>query len=706
MGVTRESNLVKLMKVLGNKINKGKEVRYSVPDLWSCFGYEGEEKIVGDNGAIYVNPYKFYHDCIKNYIMPNYDSSLNYKQSISSLTHGFKVKIGYLGGDWIKKSTIYSMHIRTSTSWDHDESGFLEDENKTGLKETGTFVKTIALIPLLKKMGINTLYLLPISKYSTKFKKGELGSPYAVKNFFEMDPNLKDPMTGNELTVEEEFGALVEACHIMGIRVMIDIIPRTCARDNDLIMDHPDWFYWIRSKDLVWYNPPYVHGVDEAEKPSYDNMHQVYSSEQVWNHIKKFTVSPDQFDSVKWAEIKAKYKKNPKIDFLQLIEDEIGLTTAPAFSDCINDPQPPWTDVTYFRLYMDNPVQSRHLMTDPWQAPYILFDTIKGNLFKGEQRNEGLWNAVSDIIPYYQDKFGIDGARVDMGHALPSELVQMILDKPRAKDVDFAFIAEELLLAGAEIARNTGYNMIIGYGWWLEPRAYDHKTHEFMYGARDFKAPVFACAETPDTPRIAAREGGRYMSKLTTLMNLFVPNAVPFINSGLELYETQPMNTGLDCRPDERYRLHHDDPYNGKLAFFDKYQFHWTNDLRWDLPDTLQTVTNFRNMFIDTISNPDNFIPLGFGDPRLPAIGLGWMVEGRRWQDHDNLIIAVCNTDLMNEREFTIDLGEARYQSGNASRKAWLVYSANEWSHDIYDFDDKWNLKLRFKPAEVKILIM
>ena len=117
--------------------------------------------------------------------------------------------------------------IRTSSSWDHDRSGQLESKNIYGLKETGTFVKTLALLPLLKKMGIDTLYLLPISQYSTKNKKGDLGSPYGVSNFFKLDPNLKDPMTGDELSVEKEFKALVEACHCQDIKVIIDLIPRT-----------------------------------------------------------------------------------------------------------------------------------------------------------------------------------------------------------------------------------------------------------------------------------------------------------------------------------------------------------------------------------------------------------------------------------------------------------------------------------------------
>ena len=705
MARTKGSSLVKLKQKLKKKIASGKNIKYSIPDLWNCFNYPKEHIYHQDEGILLVNPYHFYYTCIENYIMELYDKTFNYNQSLSLMNESFKVKYGYLGGDWIKESSIYSMHIRTSTSWDHDGSGKLEDTNDSGFRETGTFIKSIVLLPLLKKMGIDTIYLLPISKFSTKFRKGELGSPYAVKNFFELDPNLKDTMLDEDFTVEDEFRAFVEAAHILGMRVMIDIIPRTAARDNDLILEHPDWFYWIRKKDLDLYVPPTVDGIPPVEKPTYDNIELIYRSPQVWEHIERFCPSPDIYAPEKWTEIKERCSLNATLDFFDIIEKELGITTAPAFPDCINDPQPPWTDVTFLKLYLDNPVVSQGYTSEKNISPYILFDTIKSNLFKGNVRNAELWNTLSDVIPTYQDKYGIDGARVDMGHALPEELVEMILDKPRKKDHDFAFIAEELLVSGAEAARKMSYNMIIGYGWWLEPRIFEYKTHEFMYGTRDFKAPVFACAETPDTPRVAAREGGRVLSKFVTILNHFVPNAVPFINSGLEIYETQPMNTGLDCKSDEKYRLPQNDQYFGKLAFFDKYQFHWTNPYRWDLPDTMEFISKIRQQFISTIKNPDNFVPVHFGDPNTPAIGLGWMIEGRRWKQGDNVLLVVGNSDLYNDREFTLLLDNIRRESGNVSRKAWLMFSPNEWCHDIYDFDDNWNLHLWFKPGEVKILI-
>lgn len=701
-----DSRLMRLLEILEEKIPLGENFSYNIPDLWNCFGYCKGISKESQQGILYVNPYDFYYHCICNYILKDYDPNIDYSNSLSIVQDNFKEQVNYKGGDWIKTSTIYSMHVRTSTSWDHDECGELKEENQYGLKETGTFVKSIAILPLLKKMGINAIYLLPIAQHSYKNKKGEKGSPYAVKNFFKIDEELKDPITGNDFTVADEFGAFVEACHILGIRVLIDIIPRTCARDNDLILEHPEWFYWIRLRDIPQYKPPIVPGIGENVKPSIDNLYEMYSSQDVLNLIKKFTSSPDEFNNSEWEKIKEDLSINPELNILELIEERIGLTTAPAFSDCINDPQPPWDDITFLRLYYDHPRESQKYMQDACQKPYILHDTIKCNLFKGDYPNIDLWNTLADVIPSYQRNFGIDGARVDMGHALPSELVEQIIQEPRELDKDFAFIAEELLFSGAEEAKKNGYNMIIGYGFYMEPRIEDHSAHAFIYDSRFLPLPVFAAGETADTPRLAARYGGERLSKLITVINYFMPNGVPFINSGIEIYETQPMNTGLDCAKNEQWiRLAQDDPYNGKLAFFDRYSLHWTYKNRWDMPDTLNAVSQIRNKYINTLSNLDNFIPLGI-DITLPLIALGYVEEGKKGYKEDNCLMIIGNTDLANSLSTVIDLDSIRKSSWNSQLNAKILYSTHEYPKDIHDFDEKWNLKITLCPGEVKIIKM
>lgn len=698
------SKLKQLLDILKNQINNVSVYNYVVPDLWNAWNYDGDEVVRTSWGEIMVNPYNFYSRVIESYILPKAEEGVNYNQSLSQLHHSFVDKPGYLGGDWIKKATVYSMMVRTSTSWDHDRSGDLESQNIYGLKETGTFVKSLALLPLLKKMGVNTVYMLPISKFSLKDKKGELGSPYGVCNFFELDPSLKDPMTGSNMTVEEEFQAFVEACHILDMKVMIDIIPRTNSVESDLIVEHPDWFYWVYTDTFHEYYPPYVPGLGDTLTPKPEFLPYVYQSEQVWNHIRKFSYAPNIIDSEKWDRLVEEYKQTEGASILDLVKRDFGLTVAPAFSDHINDVQPPWTDVTFFRMYMDHPVESQKYLGGANPAPYILFDTIKSNLYKGNVINEGLWATLSNVIPFYQQQYGIDGARIDMGHALPSELVDRIISNARANDKDFCFIAEELQDENAWTSRNIGYNMIIGYGFYQEPRVREHRTHNFMYESRHLPCPVFAGGETHDTPRLAAREGGRTLSKMLTIMNMFMPNGVPFINSGQEVYETQPMNTGLDCRDNEQYMLPAGDRYFGKLALFDKFALHYLNHMRWNIPDTLDAISKIRNEHLETFTNVENFIGLGFDRLSDPAIGFGYIEDGKRGHFNNNLFIIVASTNMYSPIDVTVHIEDLRYQSGNNWLTGRLLYSTHEWGREVHEFDLNGNLRVHLQPGEVKII--
>ena len=73
---------------------------------------------------------------------------------------------------------------------------------------------------------------------------------------------------------------------------------------------------------------------------------------------------------------------------------------------------------------------------------------------------------INNIIPYYQQEFGIDGVMIDMGHALPSELKQRMIETAREIDPDFAFWDENFKIQKS--SRNDGYNAVIGHAWAVE----------------------------------------------------------------------------------------------------------------------------------------------------------------------------------------------------------------------------------------------
>jgi glycosidase len=685
--------LKKLLKILEDK--KGTTLyNYTVPDLWNCFDYDQTKYKKLKSNELLVQPYDFYSSVIKDYILPNEQSTINYKKSLSS---NFKMpKTNYKGGDWVKESVCYSTMIRVSSAWDFDRSESLDQENVYQLPETGSFVKMLALLPLLKKMGVTVVYMLPISKFSLKDKKGDLGSPYGVSNFNEIDPNLKDPLTGNDITLDEEFEAFVEACHMLDMRVMIDIIPRTNSVENDLIKDHPDWFYWIKADEYDLYKSPKIESIKETSYPSIDLMEEVYKDPETYRHINMFQYDPKTQDAKKWEKVRE--SKN----ISEAIEKEYNLRIAPAFSDQINDPQPPWTDVTFFRMYKDFPKETVSFLDTKDRAPYILFDTIKSNMYHGSEPNTELWETLSDIVPNYQKRFGIDGARIDMGHALPKELLDMIMTKARKLDPDFSFIAEELQPSNALKAKEAGYNMIIGNGFIMEPRIWKDNLQEFMYKSIDLPIPTFACGETHDTPRLAARDGGENLSRALTLLNMFMPNGVPFINSGQEVFERQPMNTGLDARKNELYMLETDDPFYGKLALFDLYQFHYTNPRRWELPDMLDFIKPIRKKYIKQITNKEYFVPLFGHHHPSTFVALSYFKKGKATKQ--NTLIVVANTDTYNEHYLKVDIRHLREEANNHEMIGKLLFSTHEGPREFSQFIDYNTLDIHLGAGEVKII--
>ena len=700
-------NLHKLLTVLdganSGKVSKhGRQIyNYVVPDVWNVFGYPVPASRTTPQGELIVDPFDFYATLIRDVILPKAEANLDYGRPLSALEER-KPAAGQ-GGDWIRRATVYSAMVRASSAWDHDRNGKLDDSNLYGLRETGTFVKMLALLPTLTRMGVDTLYLLPISQFSLQDKKGDLGSPYGVSDFFRLDPGLKDSMTGDQMTLEEEFRAFVEACHILGLRVMIDIIPRTNAIHSALITTHPDWFYWIPTTELATYLPPTVPGLGQTLVPKPEFMPAVYGSEAVKAHIRKFVSNPRDQDPKGW-EVQVLKAQQKGVPLLEQIRSHYGVTVAPAFSDHINDVQPPWSDVTFFRLYLDHPAHAADLLGEEAEslAPYILFDTIKANLYPGHQPNQPLWDTLASIIPHFQSSFGIDGARIDMGHALPEPLVRLIIERARAVDPDFCCIAEELYPEKAREAKRLGYNMIIGEGFYRLPRVNEYFTHAFYYGGKDLPLPVFAAGETHDTPRLAARDGGRTLSRMISVLNLFMPNGVPFINSGQEVWETQPMNTGLDCREDEAFRLPPSDPAYGKLALFDRVAFHYLNPGRWDMIDTLATASQIRRRFLDALSDPACFVGLNFASMQTPAIGLGYCVSQSNSSTHDILMV-VAHTDLHASQTLWVDIAALRQASGNQRREVEVLFSTHVPLGQT-EVDEAGNLVLQMAPGEVRIL--
>jgi len=116
--------------------------------------------------------------------------------------------------EWAKNAVIYQINTRQYS-------------------EVGNFKAVEADLARIKSLGVDILWFMPIHPIGELKRKGSLGSPYAVRDFQAVNP---------ELGSLEDFKSLVEATHAMDMKVIIDWVANHTAWDNYLITDHPDWY--------------------------------------------------------------------------------------------------------------------------------------------------------------------------------------------------------------------------------------------------------------------------------------------------------------------------------------------------------------------------------------------------------------------------------------------------------------------------------
>ncbi|OCN06218.1 hypothetical protein A4S06_00445 [Erysipelotrichaceae bacterium MTC7] len=201
---------------------KVKRTTYTLLRTFDFFNYTN--KTLDNKNQIVVDPYDFYRTGLQALINDQIVRDGNVPLSKC-------IQEPHNDGNWIQDATIYSSLIRASSAYDHDQNGQLALANIDGFKETGTFLKQIFILPYLKSLGVNTLYTLPFFKLSSMCKKEELGSCYSISDPFSLDETYLDPMLEG-MDILEQAQMFMEAAHLLGIRVIVDIIPRTSSRDS------------------------------------------------------------------------------------------------------------------------------------------------------------------------------------------------------------------------------------------------------------------------------------------------------------------------------------------------------------------------------------------------------------------------------------------------------------------------------------------
>ena len=112
-------------------------------------------------------------------------------------------------------SVVYELNIRQAT-------------------KEGTFAAAEKYLPELKAMGVDIVWLMPISPIGVDGRKGTLGSYYSIIDYKAINP---------EFGTMEDFDSFLNTAHDLGLKVIIDWVANHTSRDAN----------WWKEGKTDWY---------------------------------------------------------------------------------------------------------------------------------------------------------------------------------------------------------------------------------------------------------------------------------------------------------------------------------------------------------------------------------------------------------------------------------------------------------------------
>jgi len=249
---------------MGDKLRDGKahELVLRIEDM----GGPG-----GINGSVYLQPYI---------------------EEIELIRSEASTQVAPVAPEWAQNANIYEIFVR-SHSMARSFNAVRVDLNR------------------IKRLGIDLIWLMPIHPIGVKNHKFEVGAPYAVQDYYKINPRFGSL---------DDFKDLVQQTHEKDMRIILDMVLNHTAWDNPLIEEHKDWYTRDEKGEIVSPNSDWW---DTADL-NYDNqeLRQWMIDMLVW-WITETDVDGFRFDVAElvpndfWLEAKAACQKvKPDVFFL------------------------------------------------------------------------------------------------------------------------------------------------------------------------------------------------------------------------------------------------------------------------------------------------------------------------------------------------------------------------------------------------------
>ncbi len=469
--------------------------------------------------------------------------------------------------------------------------------------------------------------------------KGRAGSPFAIADYFDVNPQLADSVPDRM----EEFEELIERTHDAGLKVIMDLVPNHVGRGYESI-SRPEGVPELgeNDDDTVEFDPDNNYYYLPGES------FQVPSDHEPLGDGSDFPTADGHFD-----------------------EDPAKVTGNDVFSPSpsVND----WFETVKLNFGVDYPGGGEEH-----------FDPIPDT-----------WYRMLEIIQFWADK-GVDGFRVDMAQMVPVEFFDWAMEQVREDHPDFMLIAEHYQPFTYRDYLGTGrfdfmYDKVDTYDSIrpvMEGRGDAYRITEAWQRSADIGSSMLRFLENHDEQRIGRfAEDGDVRAGIPGLMASATLGTGPImVYFGQEVGEPADGEMGFSS----------DD---GRTTIFDYWGVpehqKWMNDGAFDGGGLSEEQQDLRSFYRDllTFAQEEETVRTGYTYDLHWANGLerseGYDEKNYsylRYTD-DDVLLFVLNFDGSEGREMNLTIPEAAWEHMGVEPAA--RYEAEEvfWGHDGFTFE-------------------
>ena len=268
-------------------------------------------------------------------------------------------------------------------------------------------------------LGVNWLWVEPIHPIGIQ---GGIGSPYCVKNFFQVATNMSKASTRSASL--QEFKGFVAAADAASVNIMLDVPFNHTAHDAELDAEGVVEFGGVgnpgnwQPTDLIPNRIPQFYSATNAYCSRASSANQI-------------ALAPDRGDFSKWSDV----------------------------SDVFYG--------VYDALVCQNPANNNNYKN---ANDWFDYSTNTGSF---DQTTQHTWKYVANCLLYWLDQTGctngtpanqtftgLDGIRADFAEGLPPQCWEYVINKVRSRKWDFVFLAENLDSGTPEYRSSRNFDIV------------------------------------------------------------------------------------------------------------------------------------------------------------------------------------------------------------------------------------------------------